>query len=237
VAVATTAQAAETNKLPMFQTVSRTSQYALRILYCVLFFFLSSCGATITPTPFIAPRGPTLPPTVVEDIALFTPTPEISLPLPTDAATETPPTPIEALPTLTLNVGALVSPTSEPVTEQPTQTPGDCKDSLKYIQDLNYPDDSAVSAGQAIQKQWQVENDGSCDWDANYRLKLLDGTAALGAANEQALFPARAGTQATISINFTAPTEAGTYRTAWQAYNSAGIAFGETIYMQIVVGP
>jgi hypothetical protein len=231
------APAAETNKLPMLRTVSRTSQYALRILYCVLFFFLSACGAAITPTPFIAPRGPTLPPTVVETLVLSTPTPETSLPLPTDAATATSPTPMEALPTLTLNVGALASPTFEPATEQPTQTPSDCKDSLKYMQDLNYPDDSAVSPGQAIQKQWLVENDGSCDWGAGYQLKLLDGTAALGAASEQALMPASAGTQATISIAFTAPTEAGTYRTAWQAYNSAGIAFGETIYMQVVVGP
>jgi len=175
-------------------------------------------------------------PTVVDNPALLTPTPETSLPLPTDAPTEAKPTPIQALPTLTLNVGAQIPLTSEPTSEQPTQTPGTCSDSLKYMQDLNYPDGSAVSPGQVIQKQWQVENDGTCDWGAGYRLRLLDGTAALGAANEMALFPARAGTQTTVSINFTAPSEAGTYRTAWQAYNSAGIAFGETIYMEVVVG-
>jgi len=143
---------------------------------------------------------------------------------------------MEALPTLTLIVDTQVPPTSEPVSEQATQTPGSCSDSLKYLQDVNYPDGTAVTPRQIIQKQWLVKNDGSCDWGAGYHLKLLDGTAALGAASELALFPARAGTQATISIDFTAPAEAGTYRTAWQAYNSGGIAFGEVIYMEVVVG-
>jgi hypothetical protein len=94
-----------------------------------------------------------------------------------------------------------------------------------------------VSPGQAIEKQWLVQNDGSCDWDELYRLKLVDGYPALGAASEMALFPARAGTKTMLSINFTAPLEAGTYRTVWQATNPQGIAFGAAIYMEVIVRP
>jgi hypothetical protein len=79
-----------------------------------------------------------------------------------------------------------------------------------------------------------VENNGSCNWDAGYRLKLSGGPD-LGAAAEQALFPARSGTQAVIRIVFTAPTEPGAYRSAWQAYSPDGQAFGDLIFIEIQV--
>lgn len=81
-----------------------------------------------------------------------------------------------------------------------------------------------------------MENNGSCNWDARYRLKLIDGFPPLGASGEQALFPARGGTKVTLMINFTAPLEAGAYRTAWQAHGPGGTPFGEIVYMEIVVG-
>jgi len=105
------------------------------------------------------------------------------------------------------------------------------------VEDLTIPDGSLIPAGQAIEKQWRVENIGTCDWDARYRLKLVDGFPPLGAVGEQALYPARAGTQAVLTINFTAPLKAGTYRTAWQAYSPDGTAFGDAVYMEIIVGP
>jgi hypothetical protein len=117
----------------------------------------------------------------------------------------------------------------------PTPTPP-CTDNLSYIQDLTIPDGTNVSSGQIIDKQWLVTNSGTCDWDARYRLKLVSG-AELGAAIEQALYPARAGTQATLRILFTAPSDAGTYSSAWQAFGPEGTAFGDTIYIQIVVPP
>jgi hypothetical protein len=82
-----------------------------------------------------------------------------------------------------------------------------------------------------------VQNQGTCDWDSRYRLKLVNGFPALGAPEEMALFPARAGTQAILTIKFTAPQEPGSYHTYWQAYNPAGSPFGEAIYMVILVQP
>lgn len=117
----------------------------------------------------------------------------------------------------------------------PTPTPP-CTDNLSYIQDLTIPDGTSVSAGQAIDKQWLVTNSGTCDWDARYRLRLVAGSP-MGAAVDQALYPARAGTQATLRILFTAPSDAGTFNSAWQAFGPEGNAFGDTVYMQIVVTP
>lgn len=77
-------------------------------------------------------------------------------------------------------------------------------------------------------------NSGSCNWDASYRLKWIGGDP-LGAAAEQVLYPARTGTQATIRIFFTAPTSPGTHQSAWQAYSPDGIAFGDPVYVEMVV--
>lgn len=124
------------------------------------------------------------------------------------------------------------TPPAEP-TVSPTPTPP-CNDNLDFLDDLTIPDGAVVSPGVGIEKQWLVQNSGSCNWDARYRLKFVGGDA-LGAATEQALYPARAGMQVIIRIYFTAPAAPGTYKTAWQAFGPEGEPFGDTIFMEIVV--
>lgn len=91
-----------------------------------------------------------------------------------------------------------------------------------------------VSADSTLDKRWEVENSGSCNWDKNYRLRLIAGPD-LNAQKEQALFPARNGTQAVIRVVFKAPKEPGAYRSAWQAFNPGGEPFGDPIFIDIVV--
>jgi len=119
-------------------------------------------------------------------------------------------------------------------TSLPVSTPN-CTDNLLFIEDLSLPDGTVVKPGALLDKRWMVENSGTCNWDKNYRLKFMSGTE-LNAPLDQALFPARSGSKATIRIVFTAPSEAGTYQSAWQAYNSQGQPFGEPIFMQVTVG-
>ena len=139
--------------------------------------------------------------------------PGLSPTLPAPTATDTPPP-------------VLVTPIA-------TAAPA-CTDNLTFLEDLTIPDGMLVSPGEALDKRWQVENSGTCNWDAGYRLELLSGPA-LGAASEQALYPARSGTEAVIRIQFAAPAEAGTYQSAWQAVSPGGNPFGDPIYIQIVV--
>ncbi len=109
-----------------------------------------------------------------------------------------------------------------------------CQDNLVYLSDLTVPDGTAVDAGSPIDKRWQVENQGTCNWDQLYSLRLTNGPE-LGAATTQALFPARAGTKAVIRILFTAPSQPGTYRSSWQAYAPDNKAFGDPNFIQVVV--
>lgn len=115
-----------------------------------------------------------------------------------------------------------------------TVDPEDCSNNLTFVEDLTIPDNTTTTFGSALDKQWLVQNSGTCHWNADYRLKHIGG-AALGAPEEIVLYPARAGTQATIQILFTAPFTEGVYESAWQAVDTDGNAFGDPVYIRVIV--
>ncbi|MGC8857124.1 MAG: NBR1-Ig-like domain-containing protein [Anaerolineae bacterium] len=150
-----------------------------------------------------------------------------------------PPSPLPLPPTA--SPAPVFSPTPSPLpsltpSETPSPLPTPCTNDLKFLEDLTFPDGSLVAPGSSIDKQWLVLNSGSCNWDSRYRLKFLRGDP-LSAPSEQALYPARAGSQAVLRILFTAPLVPGTYGSEWQAVDPQGQWFGESVYLQIVVGP
>ena len=168
-------------------------------------FLIHACVPGPTPVPFRAPTSQaTVPPLIAP---VFT----------------RPPQPTAAAPTATNDIASLF----------PSPTPP-CASSLRYIQDVNFPDNTIVQPGQRIVKTWLVENNGSCNWDAQYRLRFTGGVP-LGAEAERALDPARAGTQATLQISFVPPDTPGTYRSEWRAYDPSGVIFGVTLYIQVSV--
>lgn len=128
---------------------------------------------------------------------------------------------------------SVLSTPTEPLEPIPTPTPF-CSDNLLFLEDLTIPDGTVVAPGSSIEKLWQIENNGTCNWGERYRIKLIAGLE-MGANIEQALYPARSGTQAAIRIIFTAPNEVGTYRSAWQAHSPEGLPFGDPIFIEIVV--
>jgi len=137
-------------------------------------------------------------------------------------------------PTLPISSPNPPTPTTAPqVIIKPTLN-SPCVDNLTYQTDLTIPDGTHTAPGAALDKRWQVQNSGTCNWDEKYRLKLVGGSP-LGAPTEQALFPARSGTPAVLRILFTAPLEPGSYRSAWQAYNPQGESFGDPVFIEIVV--
>ena len=138
-----------------------------------------------------------------------------------------------------------ILPTTTPIpqlyTPAPTPTitatvPGPCTNNLTFVDDLTVVDNTFIAPAAAIDKQWLVQNSGTCNWNSAYRLRWIGGDT-LGAAEEQALYPARAGTQATLRILFTAPTAEDFYESAWQAVDPGGNAFGDLIFIKIVVAP
>ena len=165
----------------------------------------SACSPLSTETPFIPP---TALPQLIEPTLIIKPTQNI-------VVVQTTPLPTILIPTATLN-------------------PADCVNNLIFVEDLTIPDNTPIAYGATLDKQWLVQNSGTCDWDSTYRLKWIGGDP-MGAAQEQPLYPARAGTQATLRILFTAPATEGPYESAWQAYDPEGNSFGDPIFIKIVV--
>lgn len=146
--------------------------------------------------------------------------------------------PTEILPTTTSVPQIFTSTPETPTSSIPptlTATPP-CTNDLTFIADATIPDGTTVSPGSSIDKQWLVNNSGTCNWDERYRLKWIGGDP-LGATSEQALYPARAGTEVTLRILFTASSDLGIYESAWQAFGPDGVAFGDPVFLKITVSP
>ncbi|NMB91027.1 MAG: hypothetical protein GYA17_21920 [Chloroflexi bacterium] len=137
-------------------------------------------------------------------------------------------------------------PTLSPVTPTPdlaqteaaaVPTPTlECSNQLIFLEDLTIPDGTVVAPGSTMDKRWSVENSGTCNWDDRYSLRLVSGPE-MGVDAQQMIFPALSGSQAEIRIVFTAPSDPGTYRSAWQAYAPDDQPFGDPFYIEVVVEP
>jgi hypothetical protein len=130
-------------------------------------------------------------------------------------------------------VRATPRPTLRPTNAADSQ-PANCTDILSFEQDLSIPDGSIVKPGSALDKQWQVKNSGTCNWNDTYTVQKIDGDS-LGTASPQSIVPARGGTEATIRILFTAPDVPGKYASTWKAFDPNGNAFGDPFTIVINV--
>ena len=127
------------------------------------------------------------------------------------------------------------APTTAPTLGAQSAGPNvECQDLLSFLSDVTIPDGTVVGPDSTLDKRWEVENSGNCNWDSTYRVRLIAGSE-MGAQPEQALYPARSGSRAVIRIVFKAPSEPGAYRSAWQAYNPQGEPFGDPFFIDIVV--
>lgn len=112
----------------------------------------------------------------------------------------------------------------------------ECEDDLTFVEDITVPDDSVYAPGDIIEKVWLVENSGTCNWDEDYSVRLIEGPP-MGAERRQALFPARSGSEAQITILFTAPNREGQIISKWQAFNPEGEPFGQIFFIQVIINP
>lgn len=123
----------------------------------------------------------------------------------------------------------LITPTPLPPTPEP-----DCENNLIYVEDVTVEDGTVFLVGDKIEKIWKVQNTGTCDWEAGYTIQLVNGSA-MGAAEFQALIPARAGSEVDIRIVFTAPDNPDRYQSWWQAIDPNGAPFGEVFFMDVII--
>lgn len=123
----------------------------------------------------------------------------------------------------------------------PVQDETSCTNDVSFVDDVTIPDDTLVAGGQEFEKIWLLRNDGTCTWTSGYTLVFADGQQ-MGANSPQPLRnPVEPGEEAELSIVFTAPSQAGAYRSEWLLRSAFGQEFGtgresdQPIWVQIQV--
>mgnify|MGYP002344858286 FL=1 len=149
-----------------------------------------------------------------------------------------------AAPTMTPPASPTVTPTLSllptlPLSTQAVNTPvvattASCN-KLLYVSDVTVPDNTAVTPGQTFTKTWRVQNSGSCAWAVGYKLSLVGGDA-LGGQTVTLTTSVAAGSSYDISVPMTAPSKAGKLTGSWRMSDAAGVYFGDTLTVVVVVG-
>jgi hypothetical protein len=103
------------------------------------------------------------------------------------------------------------------------------------------PDGTKFEPEEDFTKTWTLKNEGSCTWTADYDVVFVSGNAMDAPAATQltnAVVPP--GASVKISMDFTTPAEAGTYKADFKLRNANGILFGigdqnKTFWVEIEV--
>ncbi len=162
---------------------------------------------------------------------VFAPTAAVSIPTATleQTRTETP------IPSPTVTIVVIPSRTLQPSI---TTTSQPC-DVATFVDDITVPDGTQFSPGASFVKTWLLKNVGTCTWTTEYDVFFESGEHMGGPADLNLTKNVPPGDSIQISVSFTAPGTAGTYRSNWKFHNAKGEVFGLTsggpFYVEIVV--
>lgn len=187
--------------------------------------FLSACGSSegeVTPTLSVE----SIQTRAVEIFAAGLTQTALAMPSETPTPTQTITPTSTSIPTMT----ETPTPTLSDTGIVPTST---CYN-MAFVTDVTIPDNTTLNPGEKFTKTWRVRNNGSCTWEAGFKLVFLGGEA-MGGSSLTLEGAVNAGTEAELSVTLTAPTEAGTYRSNWIMTDFGGTYFGDEVYVFIIV--
>lgn len=161
--------------------------------------------------------------------------------------TRTPAPPLFVTSTLPPTKQALILPTRVPPTSTPEPSttgtafavsPAACRDSAILVEDVTYPDNTRVNAGETFTKTWKLQNTGTCPW-SGYTVAFVDGDR-MNAPDSVPVPETPPKATVEVSVQLTAPSADKIYRGNFRLQNAAGetVPMGtESIFwVQVVVG-
>ncbi|HLO17394.1 MAG TPA: NBR1-Ig-like domain-containing protein [Anaerolineales bacterium] len=127
------------------------------------------------------------------------------------------------------------SPTSDPLTASPTPS---CGDSAVFVEDVTYPDNTRLGAGEKFTKTWKFQNTGGCAWKG-YTVAFVSGDK-MEAPDSVPVPETEAQSTVEVSIDLVAPSNDGFYTGNFELRNAEGksIPLGTepTFWVKIIVG-
>ena len=132
-----------------------------------------------------------------------------------------------------------VPPTASPTLDPsaPTATPS-CRDEALFVEDVNYPDNTRLTAGETFTKTWKFKNTGTCQW-TGYTVAFISGDK-MDAPDSVAVPETEAGSEVEVSIGLTAPSDDGAYTGNFELRdandNTIHLGTEKSFWVKIVVG-
>ncbi len=144
-------------------------------------------------------------------------------------------------PGLTLPTETPTAATSTPNPLTPSATvpaAARCTDAAILVEDVNYPDNTVVPAGEKFTKTWKLQNVGRCKW-AGYTVAFVSGDR-MSSPDTAPIPETESGKPADVSIDLVAPTSDGNYTGNFELRDAKGktmlIGTEATFWVKIVVG-
>lgn len=118
---------------------------------------------------------------------------------------------------------SLVPAAALPVSVSAAQT---CTDRAQFVTDVTVPDGTRFDPGATFKKTWRLKNIGTCTWTTSYSL-VFDTGERMG-ASASITFPSSVASGQTVdlTVDMTAPSNAGHYIGYWKFKNAGGVLFG-----------
>ena len=133
------------------------------------------------------------------------------------------------------DVPPTVTPTRDPLSASPTPS---CHDAAVFVEDVNYPDNTHLKAGEKFTKTWKFKDNGNCKW-TGYTVAFVSGDR-LAAPDSVAVPDTDAQADVEVSIDLVAPADDGAYTANFELRNAEGqsVSMGiePTFWVKIVVG-
>jgi hypothetical protein len=104
-----------------------------------------------------------------------------------------------------------------------------------FLADVTVPDGTILQPGQVFPKTWRVRNGGTTAWTSGFGLAFFDGEQ-LGGPAQTPLPPLQPGEIGTVTVNLTAPSRSGRFRSGWKPRSPEGNVFEFELFTEIVVG-
>jgi hypothetical protein len=156
---------------------------------------------------------------VSQELATQQATPQ-TIPTESGQPTPTPSPEFSATPVVPTGVASTFTPT-------PTIAASACDRAEAGVPiDVTVPDDTEFAAGTAFVKTWRLVNVGTCTWTNTYSLVYFSGEKMGGPDVVPLGGDIAPGQSVDLSVNLTAPANAGTYQGNWMLRNPSGVLFG-----------
>jgi hypothetical protein len=137
--------------------------------------------------------------------------------------------------TLPTPIPPTASPTSDPLTPSATPT---CRDSAIFVEDVTYPDNTRLTAGEKFTKTWKLQNTGNCKW-TDFNVVFVSGDR-MEAPDSVHVPETDVSSTVEVSVDLVAPSDDGAYAGNFELRDADGksIPLGTepTFWVKIVVG-